>query len=368
LVICLFNIHQQTALAAIEGNSNLKWNGDFKYRFQTVTEADKDPRTQQRLQAKLGLETKLQDDLNLYFQLMTATSPTGSSQTLGDAESNGMPRRSFGLNLAYFNYKLDENYAVQGGKMPIPFKHVGKHQLLLDKDISPEGLSFKSEWTLPSDFKLGMNVGHFQIKEQYDSINNVDLTDNQLNGLQAQLDYLYEKMTFSLNLGSYSFVNFRDNPPGITGNAGKSNTESHNNTLDLSGNFPANFDVKEVGLEAKIPLSSKMGTLSFAISGLKNEDVDQLNQAQFFGVNYQVGFWSLGYQNIKIEKDAVVGAYMDSDFNNANTSTKGNIVSLGYKINKNSQFTWTQYASLGQIDTVASRLYDRGHFDYSLNF
>jgi hypothetical protein len=59
---------------------------------------------------------------------------------------------------------------------------------------------------------------------------------------------------------------------------------------------------------------------------------------------------------------------MDSDFNNGNTSTKGQIVSLGYKINKNSQFTWTQYSILGQIETVNTRAYDRGHFDYSLNF
>jgi hypothetical protein len=345
-----------------------KWNGDLKYRFQTIKEQDKDQRTQQRIQAKLTLEAKPQENLNIYFQLLTSSSPTGSSQTLGDTDSPGMPRRSFGLNWAYFDTIAYDKLHILGGKMPLPFTVVGKNQLILDKDIAPEGLAIKSSWDFENNLNLIVNLGHFQIKEQYDSINSKDITDNQLNGAQLQLDYKFDNFLLTYNMGSFSFVSFRDNPPGITGNAGKTNTDSHNNTLDLNGNFPTNFDLKDSGIELKANFGPEWGTLGFATSRVSNEDVAQLNQAQFLGLTYQVGLWSMGIQNLKIEKDSVVGAYMDSDFNNGNTSSKGNILILGYKINKNSQVLFTQYNCLGQIDSITPRKYDRTHFDYSVNF
>jgi hypothetical protein len=362
--ICSFSGCLQFAFA----EDSYKFTGDLRYRFQTIREQEKVQRTQQRLQAKLNLEAKPQQDLNIYFQMLTATGSTSGNQTLGDADAPGMPRRSFGLNWAYFDTIPYEKVHVLGGKMPIPFSFISKHQMILDKDIAPEGLAIKSQWELGSDFNLNVNIANFQIKEQYDTINSKDITDNQLNGLQAKLDYKFDIYLLSLNFGSYSFINFRDNPPGITGNAGKSNTDSHNNTLDLSGNFPTNFDLKDQGIELKSNFGSEWGTLGIGYSVVKNDDVNDLNQAKLVGINYQVGMWSLGWQQLNIQKDAVVGAYTDSDFNNGNTSSKGNILTFGYKINKNSQVSYTQYDCLGQVDTDSPRSYYRSHFDYSVNF
>ncbi len=372
LVLCLFssliNINKAFSQENNLKSEKINWSGDFRYRFQSVLEDSKRQRTIQRLQGKLTLEANPNDESKVFLQFLTGTGSTSGNQSIGDSDSPGMPRRSFGLNLLYFESQLPFNAKLIGGKMPIPFYFVGKHQIILDKDISPEGLAIKTDFLISENGKFKINLGHFQIKERYDNLFNVDLTDVQLNGLQTQFEIKLERYILNLNYGIYSFISLRDESPAVTGNAGKTNTDSHYNTTDLNGNYPTNFDIRDQGIELKVNLGEGIGNIHFAIGQSNNLDVSTLNKAAIQTISYQNGFWTLSFQNVKIEKDAVVGAFMDSDFNNGNTSTSGSILSVNFKINPESQFVLSNYDCKGQIESSLKRKYERTHFDYIVSF
>ncbi len=364
-------------LAADEAQEQkLFWTGELKYRHQVEAPQIGDERSMERMGAKLGLKSILEPNLTLYFQLMTGTKANSGNQTLGDDKDPGFSRRSIGLNWAYFEYQPLEipsqtQWSLLGGKMKSPFYFVGKNQIILDRDISPEGLASTIKLNINDQTQLWLNLGSFWIKEMYDTTYSKDQTDIMLNAGQLFLHYQIETVEIIAGYGQFSYIGLRDNPPTVTGNGSSPNPPGVNpngNTLDLLNNYPTNFDLEEAALEVKAKFANY--DLGVFAETIKNVDADSLRDAQAYGLSVSSGSLTLSYSIIKCEKDAVVAAFTDSDFNNGKVSAKGHILGVGYKFSKQAQLQISQYQSQSPLDEASGSPVDlrRTHLDILFGF
>lgn len=340
---------------------SISFSGDFRYRLQSETQEPKEARKLQRLQARLQAVGEVQDNLKVTLRLMTGSAANSGNQTIGDEKNPGMVRRNFGLDQAFFDYKPFSFWNLYGGKMPQPFTFVGKNQLLLDRDITLEGLGTKFKVPLENDFTLLIQGGTFVVRENYDSLFSEDLSDNMFNGGQLALQWKKDNWDIIAGYGTFAFTGLKDAPPvSLTLGAG-----ANGNTLDLSGNYPANFDIDEYFLEVKKKISDF--DLSVFYETLNNKDIEALNKASAYGMTIGYKKWTISWIQENIEKDAVVGLFTDSDFAGGQTSSKGTITSLNYKITEKVQVQYSVYANKNSVDTTAAK-YDRTHLDLLMNF
>lgn len=339
----------------------LQFSGDFRYRHQIETQSPKQQRNLQRIQARFGVSSQLHEDLTLKLRLMTGSSANSGNQTLGDDKTPGMPRRNFGLDQAYFDYKPHSVLNLYGGKMPQPFSFVGKNQMLLDRDITLEGVGFKFKTDIAEEVQFFTRGGMFWIRENYDSTFGDDLTDHFLNGVQTGLSWKPQDWTVQAGVGSFAYTGLKNNPPtnvtaGATGNG---------NTLDINGNYPTNFDIEEIFVEVQ----RKMGPVDLTLffETLENKDASTLNKASSYGFLASYNAWGFSWAQQEVQKDAVVGAFTDSDFGGGVTSSKGQVWSASYKITSKVQAQLTVFKNKNAIDLIPLD-YDRTHIDLSMAF
>jgi putative porin len=349
-----------TSTAAI--TDSIKVFGDFRYRHQSETQAPKQTREIERLQARLGVNAQIEENLKATLRLMTGTGATSGNQTLGDEKAPGMPRRNFGVDMAYFDYMAVKDLNFYGGKMAQPFIFAGKNQILLDRDITPEGLAAKYLVNLiEKELDFFAQAGAFWIRENYDDQFGEEKTDNMLNGGQLGLIWKPQDWMVTLGYGSFAFTGLKDIPPSnITAN-GKAN----GNTLDINGNYPTNFDIQQEFLEVKKKVGN-VDVLAF-FERLENIDADTMNNAHTYGLQIAYKAWAFTWAYEEIEKDAVVGLFTDSDFGGGVTSSRGQVLSVAYKFTKKVAMQYTVYSNENGLD-VAPAKYDRSHLDLSMTF
>lgn len=335
--------------------------GDFRYRQQMEMQEPKQQRSLQRIQARFGLSSQIHEDLKVTLRLMTGSSANSGNQTLGDEKAPGMPRRNFGIDQVYFDYKPVSQLNLYGGKMPQPFTFAGKNQMILDRDITLEGMGLKFQQPVDDSWSLFVQGGAFWIRENYDSQFGEDLTDNFLNAGQLGVQWKDTDWTVVAGLGSFSYTDLKDTPPGnITSGA-----TGNGNTLDLNGNYPTNFDIEEIFLEVK----RKVGPVDMTAfyETLKNKDAEDLNKAHSYGLIAAWKSWTLSWLQQEVQKDAVVGVFTDSDFGGGVTSSRGQVWGLGYKITKKVSLQYTLYKNENAIDLIPLK-YDRTHIDLLMTF
>jgi len=339
----------------------MKFFGDFRYRHQSETQEPKQTRTLERIQARLGVTSQVEENLKATLRLMTGSAANSGNQTLGDEKAPGMPRRSFGLDLAYFDYQILSGLNFYGGKMLQPFTFAGKNQMILDRDITPEGLAIKFSTTIDKDLDLLIQGGSFWIRENYDSVFGEEKTDNMLNAGQVGLQWKPEDWSMTLAVGTFSYTALKDTPPGNLTVGGGAN----GNTLDPNGNYPTNFDIDQKLLEIK----KKWGPFEALLFAelLENIDADTLNKAEAYGLQVTYKSWALSMAHEQIEKDSVVGLFTDSDFAGGQTSSRGNVLSLSYKFTKKVSLQYTAFKNQNAID-LSPLNYERSHLDFLLAF
>lgn len=351
----------QAPVQKTEEEKKFNFFGDFRYRHQSEKQGPKDQRTIQRIQARFGITNQLHEDLKVTLRMMTGSSANSGNQTLGDDKAPGMPRRSFGLDQAFFDYNPSKSWNLYGGKMPQVFTFVGKNQMILDNDITPEGLGGKFVQPFEEDLELFIQGGMFWIRENYDSQFGEDLTDNFLNAGQVGLQWKPQDWSVLFGVGSFAYTDLKDNPPAniTTGSTG------NGNTLDINGNYPTNFDIEEYFVEIK----KKLGAVDMALffEMLTNKDASDLNKAQAIGILIKYSAWSVSLMQKEVQKDSVVGVFTDSDYGGGGTSVKGLVANLGYKISKKVQIQYALYKNETAIDLVPVD-YDRSHLDLLMNF
>lgn len=351
--------------------------GDIRYRYESINDdsklnANKETytRSRDRIRARLGAEAKLNDNLKAGIELSTGQSdPVSGNQTIGD----GFNKKEMKLNLAYFDYNVfgdnpEGEIHVIAGKMKNPFI-IFPDDLAWDHDLTPEGLAAKGQWNAGMATFLA-NGGYMWIQER------TDKEDLMLYAGQAavKLQFIPE---ISLTLGGsyYGYQNIQgfdvvdwENKNNAYGNSTTKGSVSGSTT-----NKAWASDFTPVIYFAQLDLWLSGTPLSFYAQELSNTDADDLDKGQMYGMTLgkakNARTWELGYSYAKLEKDATLGMYTDSDRWGGGTNGEGHKFYAKYQLTKNFGFGATYFLDQKTISDPSKETdYDRLQIDLVANF
>jgi len=345
--------------------------GDMRYRYESIMDDSKKDadgntinRQRERIRARLGAEAKPADDLKVGIELSTGQNdPVSGNQT----EGNGFQKDDMKLNLAYIEWSALPSDSTSeakfiGGKMKNPFINVS--DLIWDNDLTPEGLAFKGQMGSDQVTLLG-NAASLWVKER-----SGENDDTMLYAGQGAVKIQFVPEVYLLaGVSYYGYDNVEGNDVFDWEN--KNNSYGNSTTKgSVSGgvtNKAYKYDYTpveyftELNIWAGIPISL-FGQM------VSNDKVDELNNGFLYGVTLgkakNKGSFEVGYAYAKLEKDAVLGAFTDSDRWGGGTDGQSHKILAKYQLTKNLQIGATYFMGEKTIsDDSKTADYDRLQVD-----
>lgn len=334
-----------------------QFKGDVRFRQETVKiqgesnngGRDKD---RQRIRARLGAYTEINSQVDTGIRIATGSSD--DARSTNQDQDNYFDKKSIWLDLGYIDYHPDQikNLHVIGGKMLQPWVNMG--DVIWDSDINPEGLALTYKYPLGSSAELFGSIGNYNLKDNVDGDgvqfrHDLRLTSGQLGTRFSITDNL--KMTLGGSV--YAYQNDKDS---------RCTTTTTPCALAVNGNSADNqFRLYEGFAQADI--GGLAVPLAFYGQYVKNNDaVTDQDTAWLIGAKSKVFGFNLDYNYRDIQRNAVVGAFTDSDFANGTTGSRGHKMKVSYDIDKNFALgatyflTKADYASRTQRDANTNTL------------
>jgi len=311
--------------------------GDLRYRFEYIDEEGRDDRYRDRIRARLGVSSKVNDEVKLTLQLSTAES-NGDGE--GDPISGNQSLKNFGtrkgiyLDLACFDWRPAAlpGLSLSAGKTKNPFICVGDY--LWDSDYNPEGIGLN--YALGGDVQFVANGGYHWIQER-----SAD-DDSMMYGGQLALN---------VKAGDMSTVTFGGSYYGFTEVEGRQvfdwqgeERSYGNSTVNLIDGTTTNkayangFGTAEgfvqVAFDVAIPITV-FG--SYAVNGEADADDTGFMAGIKLGSAKEPGTFEFGYDYRRLEANVFPGAFTDSDSFGGGTDAQGHRFKAAYQIHKNFQ-------------------------------
>lgn len=336
---------------------NVKLSGDFRYRYEQIDDdTSSDVRDRNRIRVRIGLDGKVNEDLDFGLRLASGSDdPVSTNETL----DSGFSSKDAWIDRAFLDYHGFNNTNIIAGKMGNPFVTVGKNQLIWDGDLNPEGGAVKYKFDINEKSSMFANLGGMWVEENGSDVDQslfggqvgfiTELGDGKLTAGMSYFDYG--------NLENGLTVYNKSNGFGNTTVASGTN-RSYVYDYNLVEGF-ASYDFKA----GDKPVSVYGDIVNNVASGVK-EDTGWLVGLSY-GKAKAPGTWSLGYNYRDLEADAVVGAFSDSDFIGGGTNGKGHKFGFEYALAKN--FT-TGVTYLMNEKGNAETDYNRLQVDLQLKF
>lgn len=351
----------------------IRWGGDFRFRFEgdlfgagnadilspsnpTVVVNTHTDRYRLRLRARLNMDAQVSGGLAAGFRIATGTltDPVSTNQTTGDYFN----KKSIVLDRAYLKWKPVRGATVWGGRSPNPWFST---DLVWDQDLNFEGVAMSYEKGVSPTVGVFGTVGAFTLQEvEFSS------RDKWLFGAQVGAQYQPRKeLGAKIGLAFYDYVNIlgKANDPALPGaldytaplfqqkgntlfdidpsSAIKTALASEYRELNLTGAFDVGFwhpvhfvfmgdAVKNIGFK-RDAVALRTG----------NPDVEDETTGFQFGV--AVGYPAVGKRGDwkgflfykRLEADAVLDAFTDSDFHLGGTNAQGWILGGEYGLGRN---------------------------------
>ena len=327
------------------------WKGDVRYRYESKIKTDDDnSRDRHRIRVRLGVYPWITEELSAGVQLATAGSgdPVSRNQTLGD----GFTAKDINLNQAFIDYHpmfFDGEANFIFGKREVKQTLIRVNDLVWDSDLTLEGITFHYGKDGKKQ-RQGLNAvaGYYFIDE-------IKKSEEDPFFWAAQLAFTGKAgdLGFTLGAGYYDFENI-EGVPGLGTIWGESSKDgksvfgnSYTAEVTLPDPFDGDFDVYDYDyniVEIFGSVGGKFGGgLPFKVYGqyVVNvaEDVDDDNNGYLVGVKVgkakKVGQWEIDANYTYLEKDAVLGAYTDSDRWGGGTNGQGFEVGAKYHLVQN---------------------------------
>ncbi len=310
-------------------------SGDLRYRHEMIDREGSDVRNRHRVRARIGMSGEVNENLTIHARLATGSSdPVSTNQTLDGAFGS----KGIYFDRAYLDWKTaGSSLRILAGKMKNPFFRPGKSQLFWDSDLNPEGLALQTATSLDATAVLFANAGGFWVDERSSGDDSI-LISGQVGVRTARLTAGVGYFSYSETQGKSFFFD----PGDCCGNSSADGTTYEFGYREIQGFF-------EVSLPA--------GPLPLLVYGdyAKNTDPSHNNTAYLAGFKYgkakKPGSWEIIYNYRKVEKDAVLGAFCDSDFCGGGTDGKGHVFGLGIAAAKNTAFVATYFHNTAHLDS-----------------
>ena len=377
--------------------------GDLRFREELIQDDSKIDKTKnggkgdtytrdrERIRARVGLEAKLTDDVKAVVRLSTDEAgtiggggdPISGNQTLGAGDS----KKGIYLDLAYLDWNLFGEGASElhglFGKMNNPFITMND-DLVWDPDLTPEGIGVQGRLDL-SPVTLFGNAGYFWLQER-NSRDPVSLLGGQG---AARVEFIPE-IALTVGAGLYSFQNVQG--ADVTDYSYDAAYQQMLATSKIATNYPSGYGntvVKYIGkdgtpgakwkygynvfqpfalLETYPTVFGRVLPVSFFGQHVENLAVDAYNTGYMYGMALgkakNPGTFEVGASYAKLEKDATLGLWTDSDRWGGGTDGQGGKFYAKYQIFKGLQAGITYYNDDKVIsDPKKTADYSRWQFD-----
>ena len=344
-----------------------QWRGDLRYRNENIDAEGAVARNRDRIRGRFGALARVNDAVRVEWQLSTAENADARSTniTLSDANS----RKSVYIDLAYGEWMPNEQWRLTAGKMKMPWTRVGSY--FYDGDINPEG--FSAHW------QQGPN-GWFASSFVTRLAERSAIVDSEMLG--AQLGFSDSTAAGDRYLMALSYLDHRAveghaiMQAGSVGGFFGNTTKTTGCRSSVGGACLANdYDVLEWQGEWQTRLADRPLHL-FANYALNTA----ASGANPLDTAYSVGFaygramasvpssweWGLLYQ--LIERDAMFGQWVDSDFAGGATDASGYALRGAYQLHPNLRLGWVWMINEIQVSSPVRRDYERIMLDLSWSF
>ncbi|MGH8175712.1 MAG: putative porin [Steroidobacter sp.] len=337
--------------------SRIRVKGDIRFRHENIdVEALPEDRTRETLRARFGAAIKLTDSMNGEIAFASGgNDPRGGSATLGAASS----RKDIGLDLAYMSWRPFEGAVVTAGKMRQPFVRPGL-SAFFDNEIRPEGVAigYKSA--------RGVFGSAFRFWLEERSVH----ADSMLSGVQAGWESTFAGMQIRAGAGYYDYGSVQGRFPGF----GDGVVNQLGNTIIGAGadvRYAYDYNIGQLFAEASFPFGAL--PLSVFADYARNSEADSgLDTAWNLGVLVgnadQPGRWEAGVLAQHVEKDALFGQWVDSDFAGGVTDNSGQVYRVAWMAMKSLLVNVTYLDTAFNVDVGAETDYTRWQLDFNFMF
>lgn len=328
---------------------NFNFSGDIRARLETFLTEGAETRTRERFRVRFNVTGKLSDEFSGGLSLATGSldDPVSTNQSM----TGFFNRKNFALDKAYITYqpKYAKALRLDVGRFAYPWYRT---PMTFDNDVNVEGLSETLSFNLKSSVFKNITIVGFQLP--FNELAGDD--DSYILGGQIQTQF---QLGSKVRMGLYgSGINIlRSDPIAVAlGTSSLKPSLSNSNTLRRNAsNAVVGYANKFAYLDAIMKLDFDTG-VRFPTSLVFNF----VNNVR--GSSERSGYWTeltvgkakeakdiqFGYAFIRIEKDAVIGAWNESDLRSS-TNVLNHKFSFGYQIkgNVSGQFT-------GWVGTLAN--------------
>jgi hypothetical protein len=339
----------------------VKIKGDVRFRHETIDDASKsDTRTRQRVRARVGVYADVNEQVKAGIAAASGSDdPVSSNQSLDGAFTS----KGLQLDKAYVEWTPVEKLTLVGGKMSKPFICVS--DLVWDGDLNPEGLS--AAYALSAGMaKLMAHAGYFWI----DEVSGSDDDDRMLYTGQLAVELEAGAVKLLAGASIYSYDNMKGYGLLYDDSAFGNSTDT---VVDDEGVETDVFANEYEEVEGFLKASGKAGDVPLSVYGqyVVNNEADDHDTGYLVGLSVgkakKPGQVEVGYNYRDLEKDAVVGAFSDSDFAGGGTNGKGHKFSAKVAIARNWSFGATYFVNSKKPDTDDID-YDRLQLDLACKF
>jgi hypothetical protein len=327
--------------AKIKQIGNFNFSGDVRARLEPFFQEGAVTRHRDRFRVRLNMTGKVSDEISGGISLATGSldDPISTNQTF----TGFFNRKNFAIDKAWITYK--PSYApflkLDAGKFAYPWYRT---ELTFDNDLNPEGFAQTLSFNVKSPVFKNLTLVGFQLP-----FNEVSGGfDSFIYGGQIQTQF---QLGPKARLAFYgSGVNVKGaNPIAVALGSSLNPSLANSNTLKLdSTGKVVGYAVKFAYVDAIMKLDLNTTSARYPVT----LQFDFVNNTR--GSRERSGYWAdfilgklsnpkdvqFGYSFIRIEKDAVIGAWNGSDLR-MSTNVRNHRLQAGYQIKSNltAQFT-----------------------------
>ena len=293
--------------------------GDMRLRYQGEDTEGKTTRHRGRIRFRTGAKVEVAGGVEAGFRLASGGSdPRSTNQTLGDF----FDTPDFRLDRAYLKWEPRDFIYVVGGK----FKNLlwTPSDLLWDGDINPEGAAAHLAFG-----PFFANLGFFILNEH-----SGDSNDPFMVALQPGAKFKAGIMDFKLAATGYWFSDITKSPLEYS-------EETNTRKDDGSDTLLYEFNSVSVGAEMGLNFKGPVERVAVFGEGIYNPDPEDNEYGWLGGFKFgskkvkEFGQWQAKYMYRRLEKDAWLDTFPDSDFFNGKTGVQGHEIVLTFGLTKN---------------------------------
>jgi len=325
---------------------SMEWTGDIRLRGEYfnfgdgVTNGARDnDRLRFRYRLRFGFIAKLQDWATVGVRLASGGENVSSNQTMGGYEN----RKSIGIDQAYIAVTppFADWMTLTGGKFDSKaiWQPAFGSPMVVDGDVSWEGAHERVAYIFgeQKQYTVYGSFGQFVLSENA-AANDVYWLEFQL-GAQAKLG----PVKTTLAGGTY----YTQNLGGVSRTTAQTGGQNQGNSVSAAGNYLDDFRVFYGRGETAWTVNEKtfLGTpnlITFSGEYLRNVN-DSYQKAGFgtqgftgqvaYGSTKKQGQWQVGYQYKRLEANATMDTFTDSDWGSTGgTDRKGHVFMATYAI------------------------------------